>query len=179
MRRCGSGLLLTLAIAFVGAFTGCLGKSTGNSGNGGVTSVSLSPGGIISLDIGTTQVFSASGRDASGKPVLGLSIQFVVGVPPGATGPSPLSIANNGNACAGTWDVSGAICSPGGSGIATVMAVINGASSPITTVYVHKAIDSIQIVSAETVPPQYECFSQGQTWVYQAVAYGDPGNVDI
>jgi len=70
MRRCGSGLLLTLAITFVSAFTGCLGKSTGNSGNGGVTSVSLSPGGIISLDIGTTQVFSASGRDASGKPVL-------------------------------------------------------------------------------------------------------------
>jgi hypothetical protein len=179
MRRCGSGFLLTLAIIFVGAFTGCLGKSSGNSGNGGLEAVSLSPGGIISLDVGTTQVFSASGKDASGKPVLGLDIQYVVGVPPGTTTLAPLSVTSSGNACAGTWDASGAICNPGGPGIATVMAVINGTSSPVTTVYVHQHIDSIQIVSAETVPPQYECFSQGQTWLYQAIAYGDPGNVDI
>jgi hypothetical protein len=179
MRRCGSGFLLTLAITFVCAFTGCLGKSSGNSGNGGVESVALSPGGIISLDVGTTEAFSASGKDASGKAVLGLNIQYVVGVPPGTTTLAPLSITSSGNACAGTWDLSGAICSPGGPGIATVMAVINGTSSPVTTVYVHQHIDNIQIVSAETVPPQYECFSQGQTWVYQAVAYSDPGNVDI
>ena len=179
MRRCASGLLLTLVILFVGAFTGCLGKSSGNSGNGGISTVSLNPGGIISLDIGTTQPFTAAGKYVDGKPVIGLDIQFVVGVPAGATGPSPLSITNGGNACAGTWDISGAICSPGGAGIATVMAVINGTSSAVTTVYVHQHIDSVQIVSAEAVPPQYECFSQGQTWVYQAIAYSDPGNVDI
>jgi hypothetical protein len=179
MHRCGSGFLLTLAITFVAAFTGCLGKSTGNSGSGGVETVSLSPGGMISIDVGSTQVFSASGKDASGHTVLGVNIQFVVGVPQGTTTPAPLSVASNGNACAGTWDVSDAICSAGGTGIATVIAVINGASSTPTTVYVHQHIDSIQIVTAETQPPQYECFSQGQSWLYQAIAYGSPGNVDI
>ena len=113
MHRCGSGFLLTLAITFVAAFTGCLGKSTGNSGSGGVETVSLSPGGMISIDVGSTQVFSASGKDASGHTVLGVNIQFVVGVPQGTTTPAPLSVASNGNACAGTWDVSDSICSAG------------------------------------------------------------------
>jgi hypothetical protein len=178
MHRCGSGFLLTLAITFVAAFTGCLGKSSSNAGNGGVQTVSLSPGGMISIDVGGTQVFSATGKNASGGTVLGVNIQFVVasGSP---NAPAPLSIASNGNACAGTWDASVAMCSPGAPGIALVTAVINGTSSTPTTVYVHQHIDSIQIVNAETLPPQYECFSQGQTWLYEAIAYSNPGNVDI
>src|SRR5208282_2570488 len=43
--------------------------------------------------------------------------------------------------------------------------------------YVHQHIDSIQIASAETLPPVYDCFSQGQTWLFKAVAYSS--NVDI
>ncbi|HKM86760.1 MAG TPA: hypothetical protein VJW96_11165 [Terriglobales bacterium] len=178
MHRCGSGFLLTLAIIFVAAFTGCLGKSSSNAGNGGVQTVSLSPGGMISIDVGGTQVFSATGKNASGGTVLGVNIQFVVasGSP---NAPAPLSIASNGNACAGTWDASVAMCSPGAPGIALVTAVINGTSSAPTTVYVHQHVDNIQIVNAETLPPQYECFSQGQTWQYAAIVYSNPGNVDI
>ena len=179
MRRCGSGFFLTLAITFVVAFTGCLGKSTSNSGNGGVESVSLNPSSLITIDVGTTQVFSASGRDSLGHTVIGASIQFVVSVPAGVTGAAPLSIAGNGNACAGTWDASVTICSPGNPGIATVTAVIQGVSSPVTTVYVHQHVDSIQIVQAnQSQPPyQYSCFPQGQTWQFQAIAYSH--NVDI
>ena len=69
MHRCGSGFLLTLAISFVAAFTGCLGNSSSNPGNGGVSSVTLSPGGIFSMDVGGTQVFSAAGKNAAGKRV--------------------------------------------------------------------------------------------------------------
>jgi hypothetical protein len=98
MHRCGSGFLLTLAIAFVVALTGCLGKSSSNSGNGGVQSVTLSPAANISIDVGGTQVFSATGKNANGGAVLGVDIQYVVGVPPGTTTAPPLSIANNGNA---------------------------------------------------------------------------------
>jgi hypothetical protein len=180
MYRCGSGFLLILAITFVAAFTGCLGKSSGNSGNGGVQTVTLNPGGSLSMEVGGTQVFSASGKDAQGTAVLGVNIQFIVasGSPNAA---APLSLSNNGSgsgsACAGTWDPSATICSAGTSGIALVTAIINGVSSPPTTVYVHQHIDSIQIKSAETQPPQYECFSQGQTWQFQGIAYSN--NVDI
>src|SRR5260370_16241151 len=77
MHRCGSGFLLTLAITFVVALTGCLGKSSNNSGNGGVQSVTLSPGSNFSIDVGGTQVFSATGKDALGRAVLAPTIQFI------------------------------------------------------------------------------------------------------
>ncbi len=70
MHRCGSAFLLTLAITLVVAFTGCLGKSTSNPGNEGVTSVTLSPTGTISIEVGSTQVFTAAGKDANGRTVL-------------------------------------------------------------------------------------------------------------
>jgi len=176
MHRCGSGFLLTLAIAFVVALTGCLGKSSPNNGNGGVQSVTLSPSSNISIDVGGTQVFSATGKDASGRAVLGVSIQFIVeSGNPNAS--APLSVASNGSACAGTWDATATMCTPGTPGIAYVRAVIEGVSSTKATVYVHQHVDSIQIQQAETQPPQYDCFSQGQTWIYQAVAHSN--NVDI
>ena len=181
MHRCGSGfLLLILAIIFVTPITGCLGKSTSNSGSGGVQTVTLVPGGIQSIDVGGTLVFSATGRDAKNVAVLGVNIQFFVasGDPNAA---APLSVFNNGSgsaaACAGTWDSTATICSAGNPGIALVTAVINGVSSPPTTVYVHHHIDSIVIKSAETQPPQFDCFSQGQIWHFQAVAFSN--NVDI
>ena len=178
MHRCSSGFLLTLAITFVAAFTGCLGNSTSNPGNGGVQSVTLGPGSIISLETGGTQIFSATAKDALGRTILGTDIQFIVGVPAGVTTAAPLSIAGNGSACAGTWDPTATQCFPGPPGIATVTAVASGHSSAATTVYVHQHVASIQIKNAESQDPQYDCFSQGQTWLYQAVAY-DSNGVDI
>ncbi len=176
MHRCGFGFLLTLAITFVLALTGCLGKSSSNSGNGGVQTVTLSPGNNLSIDTGATQVFSAAGKNASGGTVLGVDIQFVV-VSGSPNASAPLSVASNGSACAGTWDPTATMCSPGTPGIALVTAVIEGVSSPPTTVYVHQHIDSIQVVQAESQPPQYDCFSQAQTWQFQGIAYSN--NVDI
>ncbi len=180
MHRCGSGFLFTLAIIFVVALAGCLGKSSSNPGNGGVESVSLSPGENVSIEVGSTLVFSATGKDANGRTVPGVNIQFMVGVPPGTITPAPLSVASNGNACAGSWDTSVSMCSPGTSGVATVIAVINGVSSPVTNVYVHQHIDNIQIskITPSGPPqPEYDCFSQGQTWLFQGTAYSH--NVDI
>ena len=183
MHRCGSGLLLALAITFVTAFTGCLGKSSTSPGNGGVSSVTLSPGSRISLETGGTQGFSATAKDASGKTILGLNIQYIVasGSP---NAPAPLSVASSGAACAGNWDTSTSICNPGTPGIALVTAVANGVSSPTTTVYVHQHIDSIQIVRLPPPPPPapqqlYDCFPQGQTWGYAATAYSGNPPVDI
>ena len=175
MHRCSPGSVLSLAVAILMVVTlaGCLGKSTNTGANGGVESVALSPGESISIDVGTTQVFSASGRDANGHIVLGVNIQYIVGVPEGATGPSPLSIASNGNACAGSWDATDAICDPGTPGVATVTAVIEGVSSPATFVYVHQHVDNIVIQNYQGQPPQYDCFSQGQTWQYEGFAYSN------
>jgi hypothetical protein len=171
MRRCFSGLILLSVVCLVLALTGCLGSSTPNPPNGGVKSVSINPSGNFSLEVGTSQVFTASALDANGRAVAGVNIQYVVSSPPGAVGSPPISITSSGNACAGTWDTAQAICSPGTAGVALVQAVANGFSSPQTTVYVHQHIDTIQIVPVESIPPTYDCFSQGQTWLYQAKAY--------
>ncbi len=176
MHRCGPVFLFTLTITFVFvlALTGCLGKSSSNSGNEGVKLISLSPKPSVSLDVGATQVFTATGYDANGRGILGLDIQYIV-VSGNPNAAAPLSIASNGKACAGTWDSSVAICNPGTPGIALVTAVSNGVSSPVTTVYVHQHIDSIQIVRLPPVSPQqlYDCFPQGQTWLFQGVAYNN------
>jgi hypothetical protein len=183
MQRSGSGSLLSIvpvSLALIGAMlaalTGCLGKSSSNGGAQGVQSVTLSPVNRVSLDLGGTVVFTATGRDAQGRTVLGVNIQFVVqSATPGAS--SPLSVASNGAACAGTWDPTATMCSPGTPGAALVTAVIEGVSSPPTTVYVHQHVDSIQISQAESQPPQYDCFSQGDTWQFQGTAYSN--GVDI
>jgi hypothetical protein len=181
MHRCSSAFRLTLAVSFIMTLTGCLGKNSGNSNNGGVSSVTLSPAGNVSIDVGTTLGFGATGKNAGGGTVLGVDIQYIV---ESATPSSaPLSVASSGNACAGTWDASFDICSPGTPGIAYVRAVINGITSSVTTVYVHQHVDSVKIVNGEQNQPpyQYSCFPQGQTWQYEANAYSDIGGqvVDI
>src|SRR5260221_8555314 len=98
MYRCGPGLLLTLAITFVLALTGCLGKSSSNSSNGGVQSVTLHPGSNFSIDVGGTRVFSATGRDASGRALLRPRTQFIGGSR-NPNPPAPLSVARTGLAC--------------------------------------------------------------------------------
>jgi hypothetical protein len=177
MHRCSSSFLFISTMPFVIALSGCLGTSSKPPANLAVSSVSLSPATSVSIDVGTTQVFTAAGKNASGGTVLGAFIQYVVSVPQGVTTPPPLTLTSNGNACAGTWDVSGAICSPGTTGVALVQAVINGVYSPPTTVYIHNHVDNIQIVQSQSPPPQYDCFSQGQTWQFRGIAYS--GTTDI
>jgi hypothetical protein len=183
MYRCCSGFLLSLAIISVAALTGCLGKSTGNSATTGVASVTLNPGSTFSMNIGASQVFSATAKNAGGSTVLGINIQFVVtsGTPTSpSSAPAPLSIAGNGNSCAGTWDPTVSICSPGTSGIATIYAIASGVFSAPTIVYVHQPITSIAIRMLPPLgppPPNYPCFSQGQTRLFQANALSN--NVDV
>ena len=55
--------------------------------------------------------------------------------------------------------------------------VSSGVSSPQTDSFVHQHIDSIQITSAETQPPQYDCFSQGQTWQFQGIALSNSQDI--
>src|SRR5712671_3667505 len=182
-RRCPRFLLITLAIVSLLVLSGCVGKSTPNSQVGGVQNVSLNPSGTVSLELGKTLTFTGTARNSSGGSVF-TTIHFT----PGCTDQipcAPISIANNGLACAGTWDSSSnpVVCTPGVAGVASVTAEAEGVSSAPTTVYIHQHIQNIQ-ASPVGVPNtclqghDCPCFSQGQPWNYQAAALGAQG-VDI
>jgi hypothetical protein len=167
MHRSGTVILIVLAISLAASLTGCVGKNSGGAGGGGVQTVTLSPSGNQSINIGATQTFTATARDAKGQAVFASSIQFTV--TSGNSNPAPLSITSAGAACAGSWDSTQTICSPGVPGIALVTATVDGVSSAVTTVFVHEHIDSIQV--SPVSPPPHDCFSQGETSDFQAVAF--------
>ena len=170
MHRSCTGILILLAISFSASLTGCVGSNSGGSPGRGVKTVTLSPPGIQSINVGATQNFTASATDALGQTVVATTIQFTV--TSGDSNPAPLSILSNGAGCAGSWDSTGTVCTPGVPGTALVTATVDGVSSPQTKVYVHQHIDSIQVSRLDPQgPPQHDCFSQGQTWDYQANAY--------
>lgn len=177
MDRCGSCFLVTIAISFVLALTGCVGKSSKNPGNLTIQSVTLSPAGPLSLDLAATQNLTAAARNGLGQTVL-TPIHFV------SSNNAALTIANNGLACAGSWDsaVNPVVCTPGVTGVTEVTAIAGGVSSPPTTVYVHQHIDSIAVtpIGTPNTCPQGQdctCFSQGQTWNYQATAYSNGSDI--
>ncbi len=172
MDRCSSRVLLFLLVAGLACgFTGCVGKSGPTSGNGTVESVTLNPANTLSIDLGATEGFSAIARNNLGQTVL-VGFQF------SSSNTAALNIAANGAACAGTWDPTVTICTPGTSGVAQVTAVANGVSSPPTTVYVHQHIGSITVARIGNPNPDNGCFAQGQSWDYQATAFNTNG-VDI
>jgi len=166
MHRSGT-VILILGITLAASLTGCVGKNSGGSGGGGVQTVTLSPSGNQSINVGATQIFTATARDAKGIVVIASAIQFTVAS--GDSNPAPLSITSAGAVCAGSWDSTQTICSPGVPGIALVTATVGGVSSAQTTVFVHQHIDSIQV--SPVSPPLHDCFSQGETWDFQAVAF--------
>jgi hypothetical protein len=168
MDRWSSRVLLLLTVCLGSAFTGCVGKSGPTSNNGTVVSVTLSPSTTLSLDVGTAQGFSATAVNSLGQTVV-TGIQFF------SSNPASLNITANGAACAGTWDPTATICTPGVPGVAQVTASSNGVTSPPTTVYVHQHIDSITVARIGNPNPDNGCFSQNQSWDYQATAYGTDG----
>lgn len=172
MDRCSARVVLLLLAACLGlAFTACVGKSGPTSNNGTVESITLSPANTLSIDLGATLGFSATARNGLGQIVL-VGFQF------SSSNTASLNIAPNGAACAGTWDPTVTICTPGASGVAQVTATADGVTSPPTTVYVHQHIGSITVARIGNPNPDNGCFSQGQTWDYQATAFNTNG-VDI
>lgn len=166
-----AGLLLALV-----ALTSCLGGSTNAKGHIAVQSVTLSPASNASLELGATQQFTATVKNNLGAVVTTYPILYQIqNCPLNTCQTAPLSISPAGRVCAGSWDPSFTICGPGVVGEALVTAVAGGVSSAPTTVYVHQHIDSIQVASIGT--PQYDCFSEGQTWNYQATAYSNGSDI--
>src|SRR5882757_4550070 len=159
-----------LAIAALLVLCGCVGKSTPNPAGSGVQTVTLSPASTLSLEFGRTQNFSAAARNSAGGTVF-TTINFV------SDNDAVLTISNSGVACAGKWDslTNPVRCSPGVEGIANITASAEGVSSPPATIYVHEHIQSMSIASVGTqqcLKPPCSCFSQGETFDFQATAIG-------
>jgi hypothetical protein len=173
VRGCNRLLLSILTVLIGCGLTACVGKSSNPGGNGTVQSISLNPSTSISLEQGNTQAFSASAKNSIGQTLL-VGISFV------SDNNAVLTISTGGLACAGSWDSLSfpVVCTPGQPGTANVTAVSNGVSSAPVTVYVHPRIEGITISRIGTPQPDHGCFSQGESWNYQATVLG-PNGTDI
>ena len=134
--------------------------------------VSLTPGTSTSLTLGATLNFSALVSTTSGTNI-STPITF------SSSDTSVLTLAPNGVACAGHFDVAFTVCTPGGTGVAQVTASALGATSIPTYVFVHPPIDSITVtgVLVDGVPVQEPCLSQSQSMTVEAHAFNQ--GVDV
>jgi len=116
--------------------------------------------------VGSVQVFTASAASASGGTI-NTPITYT------SSDPSILTIAPNGVACAGHFDVAFTTCTGGGTGIALVTASALGATSVPTWVFVHPPIDNITVTGTTLngAPIIEPCLSQSQSMTVEAHAF--------
>src|ERR1035437_10008922 len=146
-------LRLTVAILSLGSVGGC-GKGTKAGPPLFPARVNLTPSSNTSVNLGTTFGFTASAQTAAGT-TLATTFTYT------SSDTSVLTVAPNGVACAGHWDVAFTTCTPGGAGVVKVTAFALGQSSVPTYVFVHPVIDSITVtgILLTGVPIQEPCLS--------------------
>jgi hypothetical protein len=136
------------------------------------TSVSLTPGPALSLEVGKGVTFAAAPAADT------FTYQ--------SSNTAVLTIGNHGEACAGSWDslTVPQVCTPGALGIAQVTASTQGTTSPPVTVYVHAPITSIAVNKVPGQPQtlRTDCLSKGpaqgpEKWLFEASAFN--GSTDI
>jgi hypothetical protein len=136
------------------------------------TGVGLTPGPTISLEAGQAISFTA----APAADTFSFD----------SSNPTVVTVANNGQACAGTWNSLSVpqICTPGPVGSSQVTATTLGVTSSPVTVYVHAPITSIAISKVPGQPQtlRTDCISKGpvhgpESWLFQAAAFN--GTTDI
>jgi hypothetical protein len=152
--------------------------------------ISLNPPTSFSMQTGTVIVFTATAQNASNSSIR-TSFTFT------SSNPGVVDIANNGAACAGTWNAPlYTVCSPGGIGTAEITATSGGATSAPTLVFVHPFISNIQVSIVPPVNPPppacptqtalplacqlpfkatNSCLSQNQILTLQATAFDSQG----
>jgi len=161
------------AVAFLSAsiVSGC-----GHHRTTGVPSsparITLSPGGTISVQLGSAFIFTAVAQTSSNRTV---ATAFTYA----STDTSILNVSPTGVACAGTWDAAYATCTGGGIGVVQVTASALGSTSVPTYVFVHPAIDNVTVtgILANNAPIQEPCLSQGQSMTVEAHAFSQGSDV--
>src|SRR5579862_5114628 len=157
----GFALFVALLLLLLAGLVGCGSNSPVNTTSFAVpASVTLSPGPNVSLEIGNFQSFLASALTST-KTTIAEPVSYQ------SSNTAVLTVANNGLACAGSWNSlsNPQVCTPGGTGVAVVTATAQGVSSPSTTVYVHQHIDKVTVslfVPPNLPPPTNPCYSVNQ-----------------
>ncbi len=164
-RSLSNALRLAVAIISLWSLGGC-GKTAKPSPPNFPGRINLTPAVSTSMVLGATLNFTASVQTASGGNV-GTPITYT------SSDTSVLTLAPNGVACAGHWDVGFTVCIPGGTGLATVTASALGAFSVPTYVFVHPQIDNVTVtgVLLNGISVQEPCLSQTQTMTVEAHAF--------
>jgi hypothetical protein len=125
-------------------FLAACGKSKPPGASPFPAKINLNPATSASMPLGSTMAFTANAQNGSNSSV---SPAFTYA----SSSPAIVNISPTGLACAGTWNAPYYnVCTPGGEGTAEITASALGATSPPTLVFVHPAIDNIQI---SVVPP--------------------------
>jgi hypothetical protein len=173
MGRLGSVGLTALTLSFLAiGLSACGGGSATTIVTDEVpASVSLTPTPTSSMDVGATQLFSASARNEN-NTVISETFSYR------SSNPAVVTVAATGNVCAGTWDslITPTTCTPGPTGVALITASARGVSSAPTAVYVHQHINSIQIsVVPSATNPSGPCYSKDQALDFQASAFSGVG----
>lgn len=170
-RFCFRGLCQIVAILGLLSLAGCGGGSKAGAPlfPGHVT---LTPTTTISLNLGGTLNFAASVQTSSGTN-LNVPITFT------SSDTSVLTLASNGVACAGQWDIAFTTCTPGNVGVVTVTASALGANSVPTYVFVHPHIDNVTVEGLFPIgtPVQEPCLSQSQSMTVEAHAYSQGSDI--
>lgn len=172
MSRLSRAGWLVTAMGWIVVFGSCGGSGPVTVGSYAVpTLVTINPTGTVSLELGTTQSFSAAAEAANATPIT-QPITY------SSSNPAVVTVASTGIACAGSWDslTNPQICTPGPVGSAQITASAQGVTSPAVTVYTHQHVDSISIslLPNQNVPLGNQtagCYSKGQTFNFQASAF--------
>lgn len=154
-----------VAVLSLAGMIGC-GKSSKPATAIAPSRINLIPGGNTSLVLGSVVSFSASAQSSAGTNI-NTPITY------SSSDTSVLSIAPNGVACAGIFDVAFTTCTPNKAGVVTVTASALGARSIPTYVFVHLPIDSISVtgIVLNGVAVQEPCLSQTQSMTVEAHAF--------
>jgi hypothetical protein len=164
----GKGLWgVVVAVVSAGIVSGCGGHRPTAASSNPVT-ITLTPSGTTSLQLGGILAFKATEQTSSSTTV-NVAFDYT------SSDTSILNVAPNGVACAGHWDAAFANCTPGGEGLVQVTASAAGigSSSAPTLVFVHPPIDNVTVtgVLLDGIPIQQPCLSQGQTMTLEAHAF--------
>jgi hypothetical protein len=134
--------------------------------------VTLNPGSGTSLQLGGIIGFTATAQNSSGGNV-NAAFSYT------SSDTSILNFAPGGFACAGVWNPTYTVCTPGAAGPVEVTATASGQTSAPALIFVHPPVDTITVSGFELtgIPPQEPCLSQGGVMTVQAHAYSQ--GIDI
>ena len=142
--RCVRYAFIAITIFLFSLLPACGGHKPAGS-NPFPAKITLNPSTSVSMQLGSTLVFSASAQNGTNNNI---SPTFTFT----SNNPGVVDISPSGLACAGSWNAPFFnVCTPGSfSQVAEITASALGATSPPTLVFVHPPIDNIQV---SVVPP--------------------------